>query len=62
MRKLKKWPGEAPTYMRPPYGRWDQEVKEVLDEKGMELALWTTEQPSDWEYLDEEKGCRLHQG
>ena len=39
--------GQEVSLFRPPYGRWDEEVLEILAEQELTLALWNRD-PRDW--------------
>lgn len=40
--------GRQPTFLRPPYGSYNQHVRTVAKALGMSLALWTID-PYDWQ-------------
>ena len=53
-----KWNGALPSWpprrlssalLRPPYGRWDEDVLAVCAELGYHLVLWDVDS-RDWEY------------
>ena len=39
-RLIREWTGEAPVYIRPPYGAWSQELEKVVD---MIPVFWNVE-------------------
>ncbi len=48
---IKEVTGEAPKYFRPPFGAYNQDVRAVADELGLELVNWTNGS-RDWVGLD----------
>ena len=52
--KLESLTGNAPEYVRPPYGEWSDELGERLR---MEPVFWNVD-PLDWKVLDAEKVYR----
>ncbi len=46
--------GQYPTYLRPPYGAYDELVKEVASSYNLKIKLWTID-TLDWKYKNAEK-------
>lgn len=45
---LAKKTGFEAVYVRPPYGAWDEHTRQVADDLGLKLVLWSVD-PRDWE-------------
>ena len=50
-RLIREWTGEAPVYIRPPYGAWSQELEKVVD---MIPVFWNVDS-LDWKLQNTEK-------
>ena len=53
-RLIWEWTGEAPVYIRPPYGAWSQELEKVVD---MIPVFWNVDS-LDWKDYDADTICR----
>ena len=50
-RLIREWTGEAPVYIRPPYGAWSQELEKVVD---MIPVFWNVDS-LDWKLQNKEQ-------
>lgn len=50
-RLIREWTGEAPVYIRPPYGAWSQELEKVVD---MIPVFWNVDS-LDWRLQNKEQ-------
>ena len=53
-RLIREWTGEAPVYIRPPYGAWSQELEKVVD---MIPVFWNVDS-LDWKLQNTEQIVR----
>ena len=47
--------GIIPTYMRPPYGNYDERTVKIADEFGLNVVLWSIDS-KDWKRLPDDYG------
>ena len=50
---IKKYTGKAPTHVRPPYGSYNDEIQELLKNKGYDMIMWNVD-TLDWKTRDAE--------
>ena len=48
---IKKYTGKAPTHVRPPYGSYNNEIQELLKNKGYDMIMWNVD-TLDWKTRD----------
>ncbi|MBQ6380569.1 MAG: polysaccharide deacetylase family protein [Clostridia bacterium] len=50
---IKKYTGKTPTHVRPPYGSYNDEIQELLKNKGYDMIMWNVD-TLDWKTRDAE--------